>query len=320
MGASPQFVDINGDGREDILISSYNGTPQWIERTEDGYGEPATVMDKNDNAVTLGTFWDYDEEDWGETDQTGTTGHCTSVAAVDWDNDGDIDLLLGGYRDGGLFLRLNEGSPTETKFATTNQPVKVGGEPIAFEGGIGSPRVADWDGDGLFDIVVGTISGEVVLLRNAGSANAPKFPEMTTLVELLPGKAGPKRIKRVLSKDGLPVAPGSSFHIDVVDYDGDKDLDLIVGGRSEWLTGPEKNPTKEDLERAKKLRDDSQTAWREFKKFQDTAEDDEAMEKLKSSDEYRSLLAKYHELRQAAHEVTADPVERGDFVWLFRQK
>ena len=70
-----------------------------------------------------------------------------------------MDLLLGCYRNGGLYLRLNEGSPAEMKFAATNQPVKVGNEPVVFEGGIGAPRIADWDNDGLFDILIGTIYG-----------------------------------------------------------------------------------------------------------------------------------------------------------------
>ena len=56
--------------------------------------------------------------------------------------------------------------------------------------------------------MIGTIFGEVVLLRNAGSQGAPSFPEMTTLVELLPGDAGAKQIKRVPFEDGAPVAPG----------------------------------------------------------------------------------------------------------------
>jgi len=313
-------VDMNGDGRQDILTGSFSGAPQWVINTKDGYGEPSGVVDQNNNLVVLSTFWDFETEDWGESDSTGTTGFCSSVAAVDWDHDGDMDLLLGGYRDGGLFLRLNEGSVTETKFASTNQPVKVGGKPIEFKGGIGAPRVVDWDGDGLFDIVVGTIYGEVVLFRNAGSKGAPTFPEMTTLVELLPGKAGSKQIKRVPAKDGSPVAPGSSFHIELVDYDGDDDLDLLVGGRSEWLTGPVKVPTAEDLQRAKKLKEEAAAVWTEFKEFKKTATDAKALDKLRTTKEYRDLLKKHRALGAEARAVTADPIERGDFLWLFRRK
>ena len=314
---------MNGDGLEDILIGSFAGVPQWIERTKDGYGEPTGVVDKNDDIVMLSKFWDYEEEDWAESDRTGTTGQCSSVAAVDWDHDGDMDLLLGDYWDGGLSLRLNEGSPTEAKFTTTNQPVKVAGEPIAFEGGMGAPRVADWDGDGLFDIVIGTIRGEIVLLRNAGSEGEPAFPEMTTLVEALPGKSGSKQIKRVAAaEDGSPIGPGSSFHIELTDYDGDSDVDLLVGGRSEWLTGPLKEPTEEELELAAKLKKESSDAYSKFAELKKAAKaaSEEELEKFESSKEARELLADCRNFRKQAIDITSDPIERGDFVWLFRRK
>ena len=313
---------MNGDGLQDILIGSFSGMPQWIENTKDGYGESTDVLDGNGVPVMISEFWDTGAEDWNESDQTGTAGHCSSVAAVDWDHDGDMDLLLGGYRDGGLFLRLNEGSATETKFAATNQVIKVGDKPIGFEGGMGAPRVADWDGDGLFDIVIGTIRGQVVLLRNAGTKGNPVFPSMTTLVEALPGDSGSKQIKRVAAKDGGPIGPGSSYHIELVDYDGDGDLDLLVGGRSEWLTGPLKVPTAEEIETAEKLKAESSASYSKFAELKRAAEAEgpEALEKFEASDESRELLSKYRTLRTEAIAITSDPIERGDFVWLYRRK
>ena len=316
-------MDMNGDGRLDILIGSFSGVPQWIINTKDGYGEPAAVLDMNDNLVMISEFWDHDAEEWSESDKAGTAGHCSSVAAVEWDDDGDMDLLLGGYKDGGLFLRLNEGTPTETKFATTNQVIKVGDKPIGFAGGMGAPRVADWDGDGLFDILIGTIRGEVVLLHNAGSKGEPSFPEMTVLVEAFPGDAGSKQIKRIpAAKDGSPVGPGSSYHIEVIDYDNDGDLDLLVGGRSEWLTGPLKEPTKEELDNAKKLKDASSAAYSKFAELKKAAAaaGEEELEKYEASEQAQELLRKYRTLRVEAIAITSDPIERGDFVWLYRRK
>ena len=313
---------MNGDGLEDILIGSFSGKPQWIVNTKDGYGEPTDVLDKNDDVVRIQKFWDNEKEDWNDSNSSVTTKLCSSVAAVDWDHDGDMDLLLGGYHDGGLFLRLNEGNAKETKFATTNQIVKVSDKPVAFEGGMGAPRITDWDGDGLFDIVIGTIRGEVVLLRNAGSKGEPAFPEMTTLVEALPGDSGSKQIKRVAVKDGLPVGPGSSFHIELVDYDADGDLDLLVGGRSEWLIGPVKEPTEEELERAEKLMKESKAAYSKFAKLKKAAKaaGEKELEKFEASEEPKALLKKYRDLRKESIDVTRDPIERGDFVWLFRRK
>ena len=48
--------------------------------------------------------------------------------------------------------------------------------------------------------------------------------------------------------------------------------------------------------------------------------EEEALKELKSTEKYRTLLADYHSIRREAYAVTADPVERGDFLWLFRRK
>ena len=47
----------------------------------------------------------------------------------------------------------------------------------------------------------------------------------------------------VPSVDGKPTCPGTSFHLEAVDYDQDGDLDLLVGGyriarqelKSSWM-------------------------------------------------------------------------------------
>ena len=85
-------MDMDGDGIQDILTGSFSGAPQWIVRTKEGYGEPTRVEDKNGDPVVISTFWDTEADDWAEIESTGTTGLCTSVAAVDWDHDGDMDL------------------------------------------------------------------------------------------------------------------------------------------------------------------------------------------------------------------------------------
>ena len=124
------------------------------------------------------------------------------------------------------------------------------------------------------------------------------------------------------AKDGLPVGPGSSFHIELVDYDADGDLDLLVGGRSEWLTGPLKVPTEEELELAEKLMNESDAAYKKFAKLKKAAKaaGEEELEKFEASEESKALLAKYRKLRTESIDVTRDPIERGDFVWLFRRK
>jgi len=296
--------------------------------TEDGFGESTHVRDINGDLVKLTQFWDDDAEEWNPKTSDGII--CSSVAAVDWDDDGDIDLLLGGYSGEVLELRLNKGSKGgAVQFASSNQPVLVGGKPFSLMnggknghefGGISSPRIADWNGDGLFDILIGTIYGEVLLLQNTGSKGSPEFSKTTTLVAPFLGRAGSKKIKRVPSKDGLPVGPGSSYHIEAVDYDGDGDLDLLVGARSEWLVGEVKVPTAEDLKLKDQLTKESKVIQAKMREYRSTAKDQKELKELTNSPKYRALVAENQALQVKARSLTADPIKRGDFVWLYRRK
>lgn len=54
--------------------------------------------------------------------------------------------------------------------------VEAGGVPIDAPGGNSAPCVADWDGDGRFDLLVGEYEqGYVRFYRNVGAHGAPRF-------------------------------------------------------------------------------------------------------------------------------------------------
>ncbi len=114
-------------------------------------------------------------------------GALVTPWSVDWDDDGDEDLICGntaGYI--GFIENLDGGDPP--KWAA---PVylKADGEVIRIEAGengsIQGPceskwgyttlSVADWDHDGLLDILVNSIWGKVVWFRNCGSPGKPRL-------------------------------------------------------------------------------------------------------------------------------------------------
>jgi hypothetical protein len=312
---------MNGDGRKDILIGSFCGVPQWIENTPNGWrSESAGVVDKNGDFVLISKFWNFETEEWDETDRSGTQGHCSSVAAVDWDSDGDMDLLMGGYRFGGLFVRLNEGTAKDPKFATTNTRVNVGDKPVEIKNGIGAPRIVDWNGDGKFDIVIGAISGGVFLMQNSGTDSVPKFDQMTTLIKPLPGEAHAKLPKRVEAKDGQPIGPGSSFHVEPVDYDGDGDLDLLVGACGQWVVGQANHDSPEHKQQVAKLQKEVDSALAKFSKLKASAKTEAEKEELADTDEYHDSFDEYRQLRMKLGKLKRIPTDRGDHIWLFRRK
>ena len=124
--------------------------------------------------------------------QQADTLKCGALATpfgVDWDGDGDQDIVSGntaGYLE--LFENLSGPGVARPKWAAPRR-LEVAGRPFRVtagpNGSIQGPaeakwgyttlNVADWDIDGLPDVVLNSILGEVVWLKNIGRRAAPKL-------------------------------------------------------------------------------------------------------------------------------------------------
>lgn len=125
----------------------------------------------------------------------------------DLDDDGDMDLIVGA-EDGTIHYFENIGDATNPDF------VERTGAANPFDGVQGDqthPELADLDGDGDLDLLVGYYDGTVHYFENQGDATTPLFVEQT-------GAANPF--------DGLDVGSGAKPQL--VDLDGDNDLDAVI--------------------------------------------------------------------------------------------
>jgi hypothetical protein len=114
--------------------------------------------------------------DGGTTLQAGGVDIDVGIRATpivnDWDGDGKKDILVGNW-EGNVTIYLNEGTDAAPVFNSSSL-LQVGG--IDFDIGTrAAPRIYDWDGDGLKDILMGEKEGYVYFLENVGTNEAPVF-------------------------------------------------------------------------------------------------------------------------------------------------
>lgn len=209
----PQFIDFTGDGIDDLVSGSYPGDIYFFTGKGGGTFE-APVLQRNINGDPAHATQEHD----GEKHPV----HSITAELHDMDGDDDLDLVVGS-RLSGCYMIENVGTDGRMAWAASSSRLKTSEEkPIGGWDYGSNVHFADWDGDGISDIVVGSEDGGVFWHRNIGTENQPVFGSMQVLLPEMP--MGEKFLK--LSS---PMGPCWRVKVHVVDYDGDGLRDLLVG-------------------------------------------------------------------------------------------
>ena len=147
-------MDLNNDGLDDLIVGERNGYVNYYRRLSDGSLTSEGRIQASGTDIDVGTN--------------------SAPFMFDWDNDGDLDLLAGREitAGGSIWLYINSGTPADHLF-TTYTPVQVGTSNISWSRSV--PTMADMNGDGLLDLVVGEDNGHNYYLENEGSIGSPDF-------------------------------------------------------------------------------------------------------------------------------------------------
>ena len=239
-------MDLDLDGNTDLLSGSWPGElfffrgnggtdfepPVMLQNSAGQYINIGGGIEEQPDGMLLITgnaefknedgksFVDYHGQILQNTDEhpIAITGTASATHAVDWDDDGDMDILVGDI-GGSVYLLENvvEGDGFEFE---EHVCVQAAGEDLAVSGDAG-PWTCDWDGDGQRDLLVGASDGSVTWYRNLGEEGQPRLAAGEILVAAVGSQWG----------ENLPKGPtrGQRAKVCTTDWNGDGLLDLLLG-------------------------------------------------------------------------------------------
>ncbi|MFT5492285.1 MAG: hypothetical protein ACI8V5_002660 [Limisphaerales bacterium] len=244
-----KYADFDGDGRLDIVA----GYGDW---TQYGWDDAYNAQGKWTNGPLHGyVFWvrnkgSNEKPSYEKAKHVMAGGKKVDVYGwpspnfADFDDDGDLDLLCGEFRDSFTYFQ-NTGSRTKPNYAA-GRKLMAGKKPLKMDLEMIVPVAFDWDKDGDLDLICGDEDGRVAFIENTGEfeQGVPSFKRPVYFQQ---------QAKEM--KFGALATPFG------VDWDGDGDEDIICGNTAGYVAFFENldGAKKPKFAREKRLKADGKT-------------------------------------------------------------
>jgi len=216
---SPNMEDFDNDGDLDLICGEFLDRFTWFENTgtrEKPIFAKGRFLENESGVLTMDL-------------------EMILPSAIDWDKDGDNDLVVGD-EDGRVALVENTGAVKD------NMPVfrspayfRQKADLLKF-GALATPFSVDWDDDGDEDIICGNTAGYIGFIENLDGGNPPRW-NVPVLIEI-----DGRPVRLMASGNGSIQGPVERkwgyTTLTVADWDNDGRKDIIVNsiwGRVEWF-------------------------------------------------------------------------------------
>jgi hypothetical protein len=235
---SPVACDFNGDGRLDLVVAQEDGRVAFLENT---------------GVVTGGMPQFLPPRFFRQMADEVKFGVLSAPSACDLDGDGLEDLVLGNSAGYIGFIKNLGGTPpgwaAPVYLAAGGQTIHIqagyAGDcqgPSETKWGYTNVCAADWDLDGLIDVVCSDVWGKVYWYRNIGTRTEPRFAAVAPIEVTWKGPApkpvwnwwNPAKKELVIEWRCTPY---------VIDWNGDKLPDLVTLDHEGYLALFERRKT-----------------------------------------------------------------------------
>jgi hypothetical protein len=203
----PAFGDLDGDRRLDLLYAQADGSLTFFAgAAPDTRGAPrfAPPVERYQGIQIVGEFGKQNDPKHG----------ASALSLADVDGDGDLDLVWGDFFSPSLYLIRNDGTPTAPRLVRASDTGPPGAAPRT--SGFNATAFGDVDGDGDLDFMLGVVGG-------AFGTNGTPEPPLIRYTNRGDGTftPGPAPLSTLDA--------GTASHPAWGDFDGDGDLDLVIG-------------------------------------------------------------------------------------------